>query len=213
MFLSLTFLLSLPACDTSGKDEGPWCEVTRTVVPLEQPAPNGIVPVDLLGWAELPVADTLRWSTGGDTPLHLQATHTAEAEWVDQEAVYPEGETAAIGIVCEDYLAIPASLAFSTDDGAFADTFSTELTVSEPDRARFSIDLVAAALAGTFDPTEWPEGEYDRLTMRAEGDLSGAGSVGLIHGSATRDLGCDPDGVCSAASEDVDVAAWGANPG
>lgn len=207
-------LLLLVACDQTMGDDGPYCEATRSPLRLDEAAPNGVIPADLLAWAEMPVEETLTWADGGATPLHLQATHTGEAEWVDLEAVYPDGVNFDIAVVCEDYLAIPVDLGFATDDGAFADTFAVELAVAEDDgRAEFAVDLMAVGLAGAFDPADWPEGEYDELSMSLTGDLTPDGSAGTIAGNAVDDLGCDEDGVCTATSEQVMVATWGAASG
>lgn len=207
----MLFLLLL-ACDPKGAmDEGPYCEGTRSPLALDEAAPNGVVPAAVLAWAETPYADTLTWASGGTTPLSLQATHTDAAEWVDEETVYPEGGGAqpAIGIECEDWLAVPVDLDLATDDGAFADRWATELVIASEDAAAFAVDLMAVALAGTFEPADWPEGEYDRLDLSVTGTLTAAGSSGTIGGSAIHDEGCEPDGTCSASAQEVRVATWG----
>jgi hypothetical protein len=213
MLLTLLFL----ACDAGRGDlDMPYCAPTETPLADDEPTPAGFTPGQVRAFAEGAIDDVLRWDAGWSTPLHLAVSVVGGARWVDRKAVYPEGESPAIGIVCDDGLVLPVELGFATDDGAFAERFDTELESADGARAGFSVDLVAEPLEGSFDPAAVPTDDYDTLSLDAVGWLAaGDGAAapgrtwGEVAGTAVKDLGCDADGTCSASAETLRAAAWG----
>lgn len=202
--------LLLFGCPGSKLDDYPVCVETPTDVAADAISAGGFSANDLLALASGARADTLTWSDDTTTPLALELTSDGEgALWIDSVADYT-GVSIDIGIICTPRLEVPATVSFTTDDGAFADVFDTQLVGSDADSAGFTVDLVDATLAGTFDPTDWPTSEYDTLDMAITGTFVAAGDSGMIAGSTMHDEGCDGD-VCSASSESLDVATWGSS--
>ena len=198
-------------CPGTKADNYPVCVETPTSLTADEVSPGGFSANDLLTLAAGARSDTLAWSDGTTTPLALSVTSDGEgAQWIDSVADYT-GVSIDIGILCTPRLEVPATVSFVTDNGAFDEAFDTALVGTDAASAGFTIDLVDASLAGTFDPTDWPTTEYDTLDMALSGTFDASGDTGVIAGSTILDEGCDSD-VCSASSESLDVATWAASP-
>lgn len=207
--MSALSLLSLLLLGCPGKlaDDYPVCVETPTDLAADAVSTGGYSANDLIALASGARSDTLAWSDGTTTPLALELTSDGEgARWIDSVADYT-GVSIDIGIICTPRLEVPATVSFATEDGAFAEVFDTQLVGTDAESAGFTVDLVEVALAGAFDPTDWPTSEYDTLDMAVTGTFVASGDSGVIAGSTLHDEGCDGD-VCSASSESLDVASW-----
>lgn len=186
----------------------PRCVNTPTDLAADAVSAGGFSAVDILAFTTGARAETLTWDHGSTTPLSLEVVADGTGtRWIDSVADYT-GVSIDIGIECTSRLEIPATLDFATEDGAFAEAFDTTLTAAVADAATIDVDLVAASLAGTFDPADWPTEDYDTLDMHLVAWFTPAGDSGTISGSAEKDEGCDGD-TCSASSEQLEVATWG----
>jgi hypothetical protein len=121
--------------------KGPHCEESASEVPMEKPTALGFSPAQLA--ARLPETEqtTLRWADDTQTELSLAFRPQDSARFVDSEAVYPDGEQPAIGVICEDRVEIDVSWDFLTADGAFDESFDTPLRASTLEAASLSVQL------------------------------------------------------------------------
>lgn len=209
------FILALVlACTDNSKAniDYPSCVDTPSALTADVASPGGFSAADVLLLASGARSNTLTWKDGSQTALSLEVVGDGSgSQWVDSVAEYPSdsGISPAIGIECTSRLEIPVSVQFSTDDGAFADNFSSTLVASTAEVASFSIDLVTAPLAGSFNAADWPTEDYDTLSMALNASFTSSGDSGTIAGNAQKDNGCTDDGSCSASNEMLDVAQWG----
>lgn len=205
------FLVLLVACDLFGgktEDEGPTCSDTKSTLGADEASPLGFTANELLPTVEGDFAEILLYADGSSSPLSLSFTSDPGAiQFVDSEAVYPEGNHTDIGIICEDRLEIGGIFAFSTEDGLFNDSFEAVLSAMAVSEASLSVDLIAQPSAGSFDPESYPTTDYDELSMSIDAMWSSEGSIGTVGGSTLKDEGCDGD-VCSASSEQLEVGSW-----
>ena len=203
----------LTGCRTKNGDvKYPVCVDTPTDVAPDEVTTGGFSATDVLAFTSGPRADTLVWRDTTTTPLALEVVADgAGSQWIDSVADYT-GVSIDIGIECPSRLEIPAALDFATTDGAFAEHFDVTLTATTVDAAAISVDLMDTQLTGTFDPTDWPTDDYDSMDMSLNAAFDASGDSGTIAGSTLLDEGCDGD-TCSASSEQLDVAAWGASAG
>lgn len=200
--MRFTLALILVACTGGAKDDDttdtggttatgsgwPYCAETLTPLGWEEAAPDGTVPGEALAPFEGEHVVVLAYEDGGETALTIRVTRAGEPEWVDQEAVYP-GTGPAIGVVCWDHVRMPVAARFTTEDGAFAESW--EQTHSAPG-APYSTDDSGLALSYTVDPAmvagSWtlegvdPSG-YDFLELAIAGS-TGSGTV-VVNGQRT----------------------------
>lgn len=211
------FILALVlACTEASKADlqYPSCVDTPSALAADATSPGGFSANTALALASGTRSNTLTWKDGSQTALSLEVVGDGSgSQWVDSVADYPSdtGASPAIGIECTSRLEIPVNVQFSTDDGAFADNFSSTLIASTAELATFSIDLVSASLAGSFNAADWPTEDYDTLSMAINASFISSGDSGTIAGSAQKDNGCTDDGSCSASNENLDVAQWGSS--
>lgn len=203
----------LSACDPNkdGLDEGPSCEETPSEVALDEVTPLGFAASSVL--ARLPATETvpLIWATGEQTELSLAFRPADVAQYIDSEAVYPEGGTVpAIGIICDDYVQVAVQFDLATVDGAFDETFDGKLRASSEDGGEIRQELDLEGLTGTFDINAFTDTEdYDDRSAWVTitvGDLS---TIGVIEGQVSGSEPCDEGDTCSAWAEQVDIASWG----
>lgn len=195
--------------------DGPTCKATTTDVAMDAATPIGVVPADVL--TAVPAAeDTVFSYTDGTTSdLALTFTPGTTARFVDLEPDYPDtGETTAIGIICDDYVAIDADFTFTTADGVFAESLSGEIQATAEGMPGVGAQLDLAAMGGSF-----VIGDY--TTTTGWDDASASVSVGFVGDGTTRGdvtgqvSGSDPctDDPCTAWAENVPVGVWGASEG
>lgn len=202
-----------------GEEAGARCEaVGATPLGADEVSALGFAPQALLDLAVGTHADTLAWAQlGTTTGVTLTVSHDGGAmELVDYEVV-SEGGSGGMepaiepALFCADQVEIEVAVSLTTDDGAFAESWTVRLAAAEAARASFSREL--DAVSGTFDPWDHaPAGNtYD--TMRAWVDVAfdAAGASGVISGQGEGVEGgdrMDPDSV--AYAESVDIGSWGA---
>ncbi len=210
---SATALSLLTGCHPKNGDaKYPVCVDTPTAVAPDDISPGGFSATDVLAVTTGPREETLTWHDQTTTPLTLEVVSDgAGSQWIDSVADYT-GVSIDIGIECPSRLEIPATLDFATADGAFAEHFDVTLVARTVDAAELHVNLMDSALSGSFDPTDWPTDDYDSMEMGLNAAFDASGDSGTIAGSTLQDEGCDGD-TCSASSEQLDVAAWGATAG
>ncbi len=208
-------LLLAVACggdrDSSTHGEMPYCDDTRTELALDAVTPLGFSGADLVAGIPATETATLTWADDATTALTLTFAPGDRATHVDSEAVYPEGgEGPAIGIECPDRVEVGGGFTFTTADGAFAESWEVAVRGTEP-APLLRVELDLDGLSGTFDLVPFVTAEgWDDLSAAIEVSWADGASAGVIEGQASGSGPCEDDDDCTAWSESVDVAAWGA---
>jgi hypothetical protein len=108
------------------------------------------------------------------------------------------GEEPALAVDCADHLQIDVPLAFSTEDGAFDESFAVTLRVPQVDAASFFYKIDVSALQGSYEVTEVDPAEFKAVTVHLSGALSSGAVSGTISGMAeSHPTGSGPDGSVS----------------
>lgn len=165
------------------------CTYNDQAVGWHDPAPNGVVPAELLAAAEGTWAARGVWT---DDSREVQVDLTLERR--GDSAIYRENT----GGGCGSYLAMDVALSLSTDDGAFAESFeaqAVDAALGEPALA-VGHTLPTSELQGSYRPVV-ANGEVQGI--RIDLTFRAAGPSGRI---AVRSEGVDGD-VAWSADDDV----------
>lgn len=215
----LPLVLLLAACPTVEKpddgldSEGPHCEDTSTAITFDEVTALGFSAADVL--LSVPTAQTTEFAYVDDRSavLDLGFTPGPTAWFVASEAVYPDSgeESPAIGVECEDRVEIDGTFTFTTDDGAFAESFaSTVAATGSAVTLRQELDL--DALAGTFDLAFYVQSsDWDELAAWIDVVFVGGASSGAVSGQASGEDECEDGEECTAWAEMVEVGSWSAD--
>lgn len=143
-------LFALLACSRSSDiggqtgEEMRTCAETRAAVDPDDSS-AGFAAADLLSAYATQLA-TLRWTTGGETPLTITLSASGdEVVWVHQEPIEP-GDAG----LCADALIFPVTVGFSTEDGAFDEVFSLSFNAWSGEMGETSAEVEDAALTGSY---------------------------------------------------------------
>ena len=211
MRVSACLALALVAgCQHKGTDLGPTCEGTAVPVALDEVTAIGVVPADLIKRIPTHQDADFVYANADTTTIALDFTVGDEATFTDQTAVYPEGTTIDIGIICDDFVAINVDFTFATADGVFDEAVSTQATVTEGTLGQIGAPLDLAALGGTFVIDDYTDGTaYDDARLRIALQLHDDGfTTGEINGDISGQEAC-ADAECSAWDMAVDVGSYG----
>ena len=219
LFLGSTALLAACSSDSDSKDEKaneafwPQCEETRRVVGLDDETPFGITPRQAFEGAQGEHTAELTWEGGDTTALSLVfTTELAEVELVDREPKQGgEGPAIELAHYCDDYFEAKFDVTFSTEDGAFDESFRDMRLRWEKVggtgvlRANHGLDF--DALQGSYEPKELDPSDYDRIvqpSVRIE--IADEALSGDITYMAEKQHGDGPNASVSAMQ--VTVATW-----
>lgn len=206
-------LAVLVGCDGSGKDleNGPHCEDTPTVVALDEVTELGVAAQALVDLAQGTHEETFTWARDDSTtPLALTVTWDGgEARFVDSEPVYPEGESPAIGIVCDDRVEVDVDVTFATDDGAFDEAWGLALEGLSADLATFHQELDPDDLGGTYDMDVDITEPYEERGLWSSGSFDAAGARGEVMGQISGSGDCEDGDTCTAWAGEVPIGTWG----
>jgi hypothetical protein len=208
------FVLALVGCDDGrgGEDTGPSCEDHEAPVTLDESTALGFTAHDLVDLVTPEFHGPLTWADETTTTLDLVIVSTGEAWFVDSEVVPGEGDQQpAIWPICDDRVEIAVTIQFTTEDGAFAESWDDRVAGTSATEAHWAHELDLDALGGDFDLVPFVDAEdYDELRAFVNGAVSAeTGSSGRISGQASGSEDCDPGDPCSSWAEEVDVATWG----
>jgi hypothetical protein len=204
-----------PACDWPylSEGDGPHCEDTVLGLSMDEEAPLGFAPAVVveLAISPSPWAETLTWADGEPTELTLDLSNPQGARFLDSSAVYPDGsEASAIGLVCEDRVALDATLSFETADGELDEVWTVTLESRDGDEATFFEQVDPFALRGSYDvAAHIEEPDWDEVTMFVSGVFDAEGTTGDVRGQVTGEDECTGDGPCAAWAMDLPVGTWG----
>ncbi|MEJ7731975.1 MAG: hypothetical protein WKG00_22540 [Polyangiaceae bacterium] len=175
--------------------------VTTTPIGLDEPTALGFTAAELLDLADGDHQASLAWDKGGSTSLDVSVTADAasaryvERAWQDDGS----GTAAEPAIDCPDVIEIDAVTGFATEDGAFAESWTTTLSASEPGLVLLGASVAPDAIAGSYQVTEVDPAQYDELTLFFDVAIDAGGATGAVAGQAVQGSNSpDPDGVVSA---------------
>ena len=207
-------LLSLAiGCEPLPYDGGQSGEESITCAPIssvdlaaDEASALGFGRTEVVDLAEGAHSGTLTYAAGGSAGLTLDVTagdaRFLDMDWVDSGT--GELATPATEIGCADLVEVDATVVFSTDDGAFDETWDTALQAASVDSSSFWMDLDLLALGGSFTYT--PDADYDEVSAWASGTFDATGAHGVVEGQGTASTGTDPDDSVSATS--LQMAQW-----
>lgn len=209
-------LLFATACDIGDQEDnaGASCKDTEQPIALDDDTALGFTAQQIVDLVTPAYAGVLEWADGGTTDLDVALSPDGEAWFVDSEVVEGIGDTQTlVWPICEDRVAISVAIAFTTADGAFAETWSGRAVATEATNASWSHTVDLDGLDGTFDVVPFVEStDYDELGAWVEGVVTAPGvSRGEIAGQASGEEDCDPGDTCTAWAEHVDVGTWGSD--
>ncbi|XXX81605.1 hypothetical protein WMF30_22880 [Sorangium sp. So ce134] len=143
----------------------------------------------------------LAWAKGGSTTATVAAGELVAARFVRSTVASggPGGAEPAIAVDCSDHLQIDVPLAFSTEDGAFDESFAVTLRVPRVDAGSFFHRIDLDALQGSYEVTEVDPAEFREVVVYLSGELTGSAVSGTIGGIAeSHPTGTGPEASVSA---------------
>lgn len=181
--------------------------VTTTLLGRSDPSPLGFSADDVLAWAETSSSFELQWADGTRTPATLAVRWDGGTiEHRDNEWMSAGGADVAPALGCEDDVRIEVTVSFQTEDGAFAESWTTAIVATSAARALLHREL--GSVSGTFDPSAFaPSGHaYDTVRAFFDATLETTGTTGTIAGQGEGTSGSGPDG--TAFAEMFAIASW-----
>ncbi|WP_437492236.1 hypothetical protein WME75_17455 [Sorangium sp. So ce1014] len=144
----------------------------------------------------------LTWATGGSTTATLSVGELVAARFAGPtDGSGSSGAEPGNDIGCSDHLQIDVPMAFSTEDGAFDDSFEVTLRATQVGAATFTHAIDLAALQGSYEVTEVDPAEFREVFVWLIGMLSSSAVEGSIGGLAeSYPIGSGPDAAVAGHS-------------
>ncbi|XYI02744.1 hypothetical protein ACMHYB_24535 [Sorangium sp. So ce1128] len=183
------------------------CDEEAEDIGADVASPLGFSARDVLSALSGERSAPLTWAKGGSTTATLSLGELVSARFVRSQVAEgggPEGSgpgatEPAIAVDCADHLQIDVPLAFSTEDGAFDESFAVTLRAAQVDAAGFLHKIDLEALQGSYEVTEVDPADFKEVIVYLSGTLSSSAVHGTISGSAeSHPVGSGPDGSVSA---------------
>lgn len=220
--LALTFACAQRPPSGGGQSGEEWdnnealagCEeVGRSALPLDEAAPNGVVPADVVDVVNGLFNVELRYFDGSLSRLDLGLATSGDAQWIDMEPTDSGDGGAEIAMegMCEDELRWSLQVDFQTEDGNFAERLSPEMSVGADGVGRWWAPVDIEGLIGAWSPDPARDGfdpaEWDELSLAISGQKGLGDPTGAVEATGSRVEGEGPDGTATAAF--FEVAAYG----
>lgn len=141
----------------------------------------------LAAW-EAPRRGTLTWARGGETKFELDLVASGGARHEDRH-YQPDGSGREDEVFCDDRLVVPVQLTFVTDDGAFAETWESELVLLSVESGGLSFEVALGELTGSFALTDAETSGYAEVLAYFQLDRAGSAVQGRIHALGLRTEG------------------------
>jgi hypothetical protein len=119
----------------------------------DQVSPIGVSPNQALAPFAARERGRVRYAASGETVGYQLVIAQAEPARFEEREWQSDGSGAEIAIACDDALVVPVTVAFDTDDGAFAERWQTELSQSASGVASISARSALDALMGSYRPS------------------------------------------------------------
>lgn len=211
-------LILLFACLPTDLKEatGPTCVDSATDVALDEVTPLGFAAQDVLPFASGLHATAFTYADGTVTGASLEVTPGATARFVDSEADYGEdtGAQPAIAIECPDRVEIDATEAFTTEDGALAESWTFPLSATSVEGIGFSGEMSAFTGSLVLEDYAALEGnaDYDEIGAFVDGSFDAAGANGTLYAQTSGTDDCEDSEDCTAWASQQAIGAWAPVP-
>ncbi|WP_437300431.1 hypothetical protein [Sorangium sp. So ce426] len=161
-------------------------------------SPLGFSAREVLSVASGERSAPLTWAKGGSTTATLSVGEIVAARFVGSM----DGSGVGPDIGCVEHLQIDVPMAFSTEDGAFDESFEVTLRATQADAAWFehAIELSSSALQGSYEVTEVDTAEFREVFLYLSGTLSSSAAEGQIEGLGEFVRGSGPLGAVGVQS-------------
>ncbi|WP_437941786.1 hypothetical protein [Sorangium sp. So ce341] len=178
------------------------CDEEKEDIGADDVSPLGFSARDALSALSGERSTPLAWSKGGSTAATVAAGELVAARFV-RSTVADSGpggaESTALAADCADHLQLDVPLAFSTEDGAFDESFAVTLRVPQVGEGRFFHRIDLDALQGSYEVTEVDPTEFREVFVDLSGALTGSAVSGTISGMAEdHPIGTGPEASVSA---------------
>ena len=143
---------------------------------------------------------TFEFWNGDTAGLTVTISPAGTVELVDSESEYGPPDGITTGGLCPDSLAIPVSIAVSTDDGSFDEAWEQDMHIEDVTEAHFDGDIQSSDLGGAYAPEIVDPGS-NALIINIWGAIRDGGFYGAIDESES-----------GAGSNQARVGTWGEWP-
>ncbi|WP_437971279.1 hypothetical protein WMF04_19150 [Sorangium sp. So ce260] len=183
------------------------CDEEKEDIGADDVSPLGFSAREALSAVSGERSAPLTWAKGGSTTVTVSVGELAAARFVRSTVASggPGGAEPALAAGdCADHLQIDVPLAFSTEDGAFDESFAVTLRIRQVGDVSFYHRIDLSALQGSYEVTEVDPAEFREVTVSLSGTLSSSAVSGEISGMAeNHPIGSGPEGSVSAQPFDV----------
>lgn len=166
-----------------------YCNEVNSPIDLDDSKSIGVSANEFLTAIKSPQPHTVLFADDTSDTLNWSITVDQDSiSLVTTEAVYQpssDGTMISIGIICDDYISMDATISIVSDDGRLNESHQVSLSLvgfgqmgNEP-HARFSVTLPITGLAGTLDV----DGLFD-ASAYDNADLSISGEIYFTEGTA-----------------------------
>jgi hypothetical protein len=142
----------------------------------------------------------LEYADGTSTSLALALQRTSgQVEFQEREFTSDQsGRELAVGAECSDVLSIPVTLSFTTNDGAFIETWPLTLLADSSSTASGYLPIDLAALMGSYSVSEVDPAAFDEVVAFITLGFEGVTWSGNVSGQALQSDGAGSNGTSSA---------------
>lgn len=150
--------------------------------PLEPEAMSaiGVSARDVLARIAAYEQGELRYAASGERVGYTLELEPAEAARFEQREWRSDGSGIERATACEDALVVPVSIAFDTDDGAFAERWTSFVTSSASGFTSLSHRARADELGGSYEPSPSETANASRVSVLFNLTLLGPSFVGTL---------------------------------
>jgi len=206
--VALLVSLALAGCGSGGSGGGPpeaaCVPVESRALAWSEQSPLGFSADGLLralgGEHETRLVRADGTSTGLSLGLSRVSAGSVSFQTRERESALA-GEPDA-GTACGDVMSVPVTLSFTTNDSAFDERWTVELSAEETTRATGRTEFDLQALAGDYSVTEVDPAAFDEVVGVIELELSATTWAGELSGQARKAT------TAGGSGEDFDIGAF-----
>jgi hypothetical protein len=190
---------STPTSGGQTGGEGFGCRVDSTeTLALEQDSPLGFSAATVVAVVGDPRQPVLTWERGGTSPLTLEVQYQGGAVRYEERTFFSD-DGSEIAMDCPSQIVVDAQLGFTTEDGAFAESWTVPVRASVADAAEIRVQMDdLTALAGAYQVTEVDPADFDAIGLALTVAIDATAAHGEVSGIGVQeDHSGDPDGAAS----------------
>ena len=193
-----------PPGGQTGEETTGCLPVERDMLAWSERSSLGFSADELLNAVGSESAARLVWSSGGNTPLALAIERAASGSVEFQTRDYVSDDSGLesateIGTECNDVVAIPVTLSFTTADGAFAEEWPLTLLAESAMRVSAYAQVDVDDLEGSFSVTQVDPSRFARVLASVQLTFTGGAWTGTITGQGIMSGSSDPNSASSAS--------------